>query len=304
VSHEEDRTPPALPLPVEPGRRFSFLVSICGPHFGQVFPLDSGRKLVLGRKAGADVELHDVGVSRRHALLDVGQDGGQITDLSTLNGTWVNGHRVTMGALADGDRISVGAHTVLKFVHTDAQEARYLLQLAEAPRLDPVTGMPHGGVLQERLEAELSAAGRRGRTVSLLAVGVDDLHALVERHGLRTGDDVQRIMAFAVQGTLRREDHASSYGGGRVLVLAREADPDSVRALARRIREAVLRTRFGSGENDLRVTVSIGVATIEGMTGSAVEEAGSQLIEAAWTALGKAQQRGRGQVSVQRAAVA
>ncbi len=50
-----------------------------------------------------------MGVSRRHALISVTPRGFMIQDLDSQNGTFVNGTRIAERALADGDRIEVGA---------------------------------------------------------------------------------------------------------------------------------------------------------------------------------------------------
>jgi pSer/pThr/pTyr-binding forkhead associated (FHA) protein len=64
--------------------------------------------LVLGREA-ADLVIEDPQVSRRHASVRPAGDGLEIQDLGSLNGTWVNGARVTGTArLAPGDRVRVG----------------------------------------------------------------------------------------------------------------------------------------------------------------------------------------------------
>jgi pSer/pThr/pTyr-binding forkhead associated (FHA) protein len=64
--------------------------------------------LVLGRQA-ADLPIDDPEVSRRHAALRPADDGLEIEDLGSLNGTWVNGTRI-QGAvrLAAGDRVQLG----------------------------------------------------------------------------------------------------------------------------------------------------------------------------------------------------
>jgi pSer/pThr/pTyr-binding forkhead associated (FHA) protein len=64
--------------------------------------------LVLGRQA-ADLPIDDPEVSRRHAALRPADDGLEIEDLGSLNGTWVNGTRI-QGAvrLEAGDRVQLG----------------------------------------------------------------------------------------------------------------------------------------------------------------------------------------------------
>jgi len=72
---------------------------------------------VIGRGAEADLQLSDTGVSRRHAELRVVNDGLEVHDLGSTNGTWVNDRRVQAASLKDGDRVTVG--TTVLVVRTD-----------------------------------------------------------------------------------------------------------------------------------------------------------------------------------------
>ena len=62
----------------------------------------------IGRGLVADVRLEDAQVSRRHAILAVRGDGARILDDRSYNGTFVNGRRVTVHPLSDGDVIRFG----------------------------------------------------------------------------------------------------------------------------------------------------------------------------------------------------
>jgi pSer/pThr/pTyr-binding forkhead associated (FHA) protein len=66
----------------------------------------------VGRSLAADVRFDDATVSRRHALIVCQADGVRVLDDRSLNGVQVNGERVEWSALRDGDRISVGRHTL------------------------------------------------------------------------------------------------------------------------------------------------------------------------------------------------
>jgi hypothetical protein len=73
----------------------------------------------IGRSLAADVRFDDATVSRRHALVVCQSEGVRVLDDRSLNGVYVNGQRVEWSALADGDRIAVGRHT-LWFLDTTA----------------------------------------------------------------------------------------------------------------------------------------------------------------------------------------
>jgi len=76
-----------------------------------VMPILAG-SLRIGRAPDNDLVLDDLLVSRHHAELREKADGGyEITDLSSQNGTFVNGRRISTQPLTDSDTIGVGHST-------------------------------------------------------------------------------------------------------------------------------------------------------------------------------------------------
>lgn len=73
---------------------------------------------VIGRSAGADVQLVDPGVSRRHAELHLTGGAVRVVDAGSTNGTTVNGESVSTRQLRSGDHIQVGS-TVLVYRAAD-----------------------------------------------------------------------------------------------------------------------------------------------------------------------------------------
>lgn len=68
---------------------------------------------IVGRDRDADVCVDVVGVSRRHALIVISDDSATLHDLSSKNGTFVGGVRVTSPvALHDGTEIRLGSAAV------------------------------------------------------------------------------------------------------------------------------------------------------------------------------------------------
>jgi len=67
-----------------------------------------GPGTTVGR-AGADVELVDPDVSRRHAAFHQVDAGIGIEDLGSRNGTYVNDEKITgIAPVSDGDRVRFG----------------------------------------------------------------------------------------------------------------------------------------------------------------------------------------------------
>jgi pSer/pThr/pTyr-binding forkhead associated (FHA) protein len=85
-----------------------------GPHLrvrsgrsaGATLTLDpNGSEWTIGSHAERDLRLEDDGVSAFHAKLSHDDGRWRIIDQMSANGTWVNGDKVTVSYLANGDRI-------------------------------------------------------------------------------------------------------------------------------------------------------------------------------------------------------
>ena len=76
-----------------------------GEHF-----VPQGERTTIGRSPDCDVFLDDVTVSRKHAVL-VQKDGAFfIEDQGSLNGTFLNRHRIESGRLENGDELQIGKY--------------------------------------------------------------------------------------------------------------------------------------------------------------------------------------------------
>ena len=87
----------------------ALVVRVGGGLAGERFALGAERTL-SGRSPECDVFLDDVTVSRRHAELLQQGERFTIRDLGSLNGTFVNRHRVESVELHDDDEVQVGKY--------------------------------------------------------------------------------------------------------------------------------------------------------------------------------------------------
>lgn len=94
------------------------------------FPLQLGENSI-GRSSDCGVKLSVKGVSQRHAVLTVGPDSLRLEDLSSKNGSFVNGSRVTSAALQAEDEIWIGS-AELRLEEVDAGESRLAVALPVA----------------------------------------------------------------------------------------------------------------------------------------------------------------------------
>ena len=87
------------------------ILVLSGRPGGSLFLLDGDA--VIGRHALSDIVLDDITVSRHHAELERTSEGYVISDLRSLNGTYVNGERADRAELESGDEIQVGRFRLL-----------------------------------------------------------------------------------------------------------------------------------------------------------------------------------------------
>jgi pSer/pThr/pTyr-binding forkhead associated (FHA) protein len=95
------------------------LVIESGPRSGSRYALDS-ELISIGREKDADIFLDDVTVSRRHAIIE--RDGSiyTVSDVGSLNGTYLNAKSVRSEELTDGDVVQIGRFKLV-FFHGTAQ---------------------------------------------------------------------------------------------------------------------------------------------------------------------------------------
>ena len=80
-----------------------------GGRTGESFPLE-GERMTIGRRPDSEVFLDDVTVSRDHALLVRRGEDLYLDDLGSLNGSYVNRHRIESHKLEDGDELQIGKY--------------------------------------------------------------------------------------------------------------------------------------------------------------------------------------------------
>ena len=139
---------------------------------------------------------------------------------------------------------------------------------------------------------EVGRVGRYEGGVSLAMVDIDKFKQINDAHGHQAGDVVLRDVARILRDTLRNVDSLGRYGGEEFAAILPHTDFKEALQTGERIRQAVAGHPFRIGPRELRVTVSVGVATYPSET---VDSPGA-LVREADKALYRAKQAGRDRV--------
>jgi two-component system cell cycle response regulator len=285
-----------LPEPEVQSRDRAYLIVLAGAAVGAMYKLPR-TAAQIGRGAACEIRLPDDGVSRAHARIVTEGDRVRLEDLDSRNGTFLNGKKVTGAVtLADGDKIQIGRTTILKFSYHDALEESFHEQMYESALRDALTKLFNKRYFLDRLDGELRFARRHGTNVSVLMVDVDHFKAVNDTHGHLAGDAVLANISGVITRAVRNEDVVARFGGEELAIILRQIPPEAALHLAERLRrlvEATVTSGADTSGRQLRVTVSVGVASYPLDPHDSVQT----LVDAADQALYRAKHAGRNRVS-------
>jgi len=137
--------------------------------------------------------------------------------------------------------------------------------------LDAVTGLPQRGHLDRDLPEILRRLGPDGLPLSVIMVDIDNFKIFNDKHGHDVGDKVLRHVASLIRSSVRHRGDAYRYGGEEITVLLPNTISSEGLCTAERLCEKVARTPLViAGGDPLHVTVSLGVASTEVVSGEEI----------------------------------
>jgi diguanylate cyclase (GGDEF)-like protein len=161
--------------------------------------------------------------------------------------------------------VSIGATIMVDRAWRRQRRIAHLLE-AQA-QTDPLTGLANRRHFMEVADAELARSRRYETPLSMLMIDIDHFKEVNDAHGHRAGDRVLQQLARTCREVLREVDVAGRVGGEEFAILLPETEAEDAYEVAERLRIAVEATEIAREEGvPIRVTVSIGVAAIDGST--------------------------------------
>ena len=130
-------------------------------------------------------------------------------------------------------------------------------------RLDPLTGALNRRGLDEAFAREVNSARRKGTTLCLAMLDIDNFKQLNDHHGHDSGDAALSHLVSVARTSMRPQDTMARYGGEEFVILLPEtALQNGVEAMQRLQRELTKRLFLQNNER-LLITFSAGVAQLE-----------------------------------------
>ena len=133
---------------------------------------------------------------------------------------------------------------------------------------DPITGLADRAGFQAALQEELEKARRDSAPLSLLLINPDDFAAINERFGREAGDRTIREISGRIRSALRSSDPIARYGGVIFAAVLVDADYDTARAVAEKVKERATEGAFLEGA--VRLGFSVGIAVFDPQEAEAV----------------------------------
>lgn len=134
-------------------------------------------------------------------------------------------------------------------------------QMQRLAALDALTGLYNRRFGIIRIQEEFSRAIRANTPVSLLMFDIDHFKIVNDTYGHLVGDKVLVNIAKIGLAAIREGDVLLRYGGEEFLCVLPGANQDDARIIAERIRIMVMDSTVKNAEQDVKVTISIGVVT-------------------------------------------
>jgi len=157
-------------------------------------------------------------------------------------------------------RISVGERMLQ--LQSDLFEAKE--RLAHEAMHDSLTGVFNRRAILDALSRELIRADRHYSALSVGLCDIDHFKSINDRFGHQVGDDVLQGVVRLLRSNLRTYDLIGRYGGEEFLVIAPSSTADPACALYERLCRSLSASTIPARNEEVRVSVSIGVAATGG----------------------------------------
>lgn len=157
---------------------------------------------------------------------------------------------------------------------------------------DSLTGISNRGYFMRFAKKYFDIAKRNNEELQILSLDLDFFKDINDTYGHQAGDDVLKKFTSTISELLRKSDMFGRIGGEEFCILLQNTSQKGAHLFAKRICKAIEDMSVESGNNILKITVSIGLSSLSN------EESVEDLIKKSDIALYEAKENGRNQVKI------
>jgi len=213
--------------------------------------------------------------------------------LRAKNGQLIQVEFVSNVYLVDGEKVvQCNIRDITERIQAQDALRKSEALLREQSVRDHLTGAFNRRYMEETLDRELLRAARKGLSLGIIMLDVDDFKRFNDSYGHAVGDAILRELSNLLLKHVRGEDIPSRYGGDEFTIILPDASQEVTLERAELLRKHAQHLNFQFEEQTLgRITLSLGVATFpnDGATSTA-------LLKAVDAALYRAKHEGRNRV--------
>ncbi|MCP4114151.1 MAG: diguanylate cyclase [Desulfobacteraceae bacterium] len=131
--------------------------------------------------------------------------------------------------------------------------------LVQITNHDELTAIFNRSYVEKQIKLEFEKAKRHGTIFSILFLDLDKFKRVNDTYGHLAGDEILRKVSENIKNHLRGTDIFGRYGGEEFFMLLPDTGKAAAATLANRIRKAVEQQTVPYGNEEVQVTISIGV---------------------------------------------
>lgn len=150
--------------------------------------------------------------------------------------------------------------TYAQQVASALKRARLFQEIQSLALTDPLTGLQNRRSLFDLGRIEFARSRRMDRPFCCLMLDLDHFKKINDNYGHPIGDRVVQEFAQCCQRSVRHVDLIGRYGGEEVVIFLPETDSNTALQVAERVRESVEKLSIKISDQELHITVSIGVS--------------------------------------------
>lgn len=249
-------------------------------------------------KAVFDKVLASAGTVEKAQFRSVKKDGTvwwtEGTAINLLHEPSVQAIVVNYRNITDGKNAEQALKDMNDQLNTRVAEIEELqIELQQQALRDPLTGLYNRRHLADALEREMARVLREKISMSVIVMDIDHFKRINDNHGHQIGDLFLKTIADLIAGHCRTSDTACRYGGEEFLLVLPGTPLNTAADRAEELRKGCSEIRIQHENKDLKITMSLGVASYP-EHGKKAEE----IVIKADKALYHSKHRGRNRVSI------